>query len=231
MKTITHTLLALCVLPFGLFAQVDSLEMDSVLIVVDTTLLEENLLTTNDLNEDTTLVQDSIIIPQLPLGILTTSEMIKAAFFSNPPSHQNRLTRITPDIDEWEDIHTNILSVPYDRFVFADDAKNYAHLFADGIGTLDEEDQPVILDLRWIKICSESERVELNHCLRNWLRVVQKETGKRPIIRTGEIFAKEYLEVTLFLNYQWWVTSLDLEDDPEIARLWKNMDLNVFILQ
>ena len=77
-------------------------------------------------------------------------------------------------------------------------AKNYT----DRV-TLTHQDLPPILDIETVH--SGCTREQLNRSALQWLQAVEKQYGRKPIVYTGDSFAKDWLSADITAHYPLWI--------------------------
>ncbi len=89
---------------------------------------------------------------------------------------------------------------PYHFFLAAEDATQQADLFVRTVGSLESGDLPPVLDVKQ----QSGTGPNLVSGVQTWLRVVEQQLGRRPIIYTGPAFWNENL-TSGFGEYPLWV--------------------------
>lgn len=102
----------------------------------------------------------------------------------------------------------------------------------DIVPILDIEEEPVIQSI-----------ASLRKGIKNWLQIVEKEYGVKPIIYTGDSFYKDYLKGKGFEDYSFWIANYNknrlkpkmnkwliwqFSDQGKVAGINTFVDLNVF---
>lgn len=97
-------------------------------------------------------------------------------------------------------------------------AQNYI-----GRVTLTHHDLPPILDIETVH--GGCTREELNRKALRWLQTVEKHYGRRPIVYTGDAFARDWLQADITAHYPLWIARYNPEP-PRTAgwRYWQFTD-------
>lgn len=102
----------------------------------------------------------------------------------------------------------------------------------DIVPILDIEEEPIVQSI-----------AQLRKGIKNWLEIVEKEYGAKPIIYTGDSFYKDYLKGKGFEDYSFWIANYNknrikpkmnkwliwqFSDQGKVAGINTFVDLNVF---
>lgn len=98
-----------------------------------------------------------------------------------------------------------------------------AENFIKTVGHLDSNDLPPILDIETIhKGCSVS---KLNASIKEWLDIVEKHYGRKPIIYSSESFIKDMLDNDIRTGYPLWVAHYrEAQPDRKDWTMWQFTD-------
>lgn len=83
--------------------------------------------------------------------------------------------------------------------------------------SLSHRDLPPILDIETAH--GGCTREELNRKALQWLQLVQKHYGRRPIVYTGDSFAQEWLSASITEHYPHWIARYS--EEPPRTALWQ----------
>jgi lysozyme len=107
----------------------------------------------------------------------------------------------------------------YHFFRAARDAKAQAEFFLKTVGKLEDFDLPLVLDLE--RVDGIDRNVALDKA-QIWLDIVEKATGRKPIVYTYPVFWEEQLaDTNRFVNYPLWIAHYQTLQ-PWIPGKWKN---------
>jgi GH25 family lysozyme M1 (1,4-beta-N-acetylmuramidase) len=110
-----------------------------------------------------------------------------------------------------------ILTGAYHTLSASADPKTQAELFLKTVGR-DTVLRPVLMVEPLPSERSSVELIENN--MRIWLQIVEKEMGCKPIIETGNIFARETIKSPEFGQYPLWIVQYAKKPEPTIPPLW-----------
>lgn len=94
-----------------------------------------------------------------------------------------------------------IIRAAYHFFSPKTDARAQAHFFLRQVH-LEAGDLPPVLD---VETRGNLSTAELQHAVKQWLDVVEKHYGVKPIIYTGYKFKVDYLNAPVFNDYPYWI--------------------------
>jgi lysozyme len=107
----------------------------------------------------------------------------------------------------------------YHFFRAARDAKAQAEFFLKTVGKLEDFDLPLVLDLE--RVDGIDRNVALDKA-QIWLDIVEKATGRKPIVYTYPVFWEEQLaDTNRFVNYPLWIAHYQTFK-PWVPGKWKN---------
>jgi lysozyme len=107
----------------------------------------------------------------------------------------------------------------YHFFRAARDAKAQAEFFLKTVGKLEDFDLPLVLDLE--RVDGIDPKVALDKA-QIWLDIVEKATGRKPIVYTYPVFWEEQLaDTNRFVNYPLWIAHYQTFK-PLVPGKWKN---------
>jgi lysozyme len=107
----------------------------------------------------------------------------------------------------------------YHFFRAARDAKAQAEFFLKTVGKLEDFDLPLVLDLE--RVDGIDRNVALDKA-QIWLDIVEKATGRKPIVYTYPVFWEEQLaDTNRFVNYPLWIAHYQTLQ-PWVPGKWKN---------
>jgi len=109
-----------------------------------------------------------------------------------------------------------------------ENSKLQADLFIDRV-TLQPDDIPPILDIEALPSVDIQSLGDLRRGLKNWLAIVEKHYGVRPIIYTGDHFYRDNLSGHGFDEYPVWIANYNavLQPNKSSWALWQFSDSGV----
>lgn len=111
----------------------------------------------------------------------------------------------------------------YHFFRSSKDGEIQARNFIAAVGGLKHSDLPPVLDIETIHMgCSTK---TLNARALQWLRVIEKHYGRKPVVYTYESFAKDFLSREITDNYPIWIAHYGVESpDLQDWEYWQCTD-------
>jgi lysozyme len=87
-------------------------------------------------------------------------------------------------------------------------AESQAQNFINSIGVLENTDLPPVLDIEKMDDCSVE---TLNRRALDWLRIVEKHYGRKPIVYANPYYLKNVIDSRITSNYPIWVANYNVK--------------------
>lgn len=134
------------------------------------------------------------------------------------------ITYTDPDFNNnWKMIsEKGYLKGAYHFYRSNDDAKPQADNFLNAIANIKNTDIPPIVDFEEGSIDSSQSKTDIKTTLLDFLGIIEKQTGRKPIIYTNMNTSNTYLDSSDFSNYPLWVANYTDEVKPDLPNAWKD---------
>jgi lysozyme len=132
------------------------------------------------------------------------------------------LAHIDPDFSfNWEELKKRgLIRGAYHFYTSADNPLKQAELFLKTVSSRLATDFPLIVDVEGGGVPSKQSKSLVQNRLITFLKIIQKQTGRKPMIYTNNTTAKEYLQNPVFANYQLWIANYNNVKQPPLPAAW-----------
>lgn len=110
----------------------------------------------------------------------------------------------------------------YHFYVCSDDPIKQADFFSKQIQGIEKTDIAPILDIEQGSMSSSVSAEQMQKNILSFLKRVEKNTGRKPILYTDFSFGQENFTSPEVANYQLWIADYGKGDWPRIPELWKD---------
>lgn len=134
-------------------------------------------------------------------------------------------TLTDPDFaNNWQRLQQlKVIRGAYHFYKAKDDPVQQAQHFLKTVGPLMEHDIPLIIDIEAESIADAAPLPDLTVHFFSMLQLIEKQTGRRPVIYTNLDFANEFLRQQLFADYPLWLAEYSGAAAPVLPHAWKAM--------
>lgn len=109
----------------------------------------------------------------------------------------------------------------YHFYHCADDPTKQAQLFLATLGTITKTDFPPIVDFEENSIDKSCNKASIQKNLLVFLQLLEKETGRQPILYTDLNTGNAYLKDEALSSYPLWIANYNGESSPTQPTVWK----------
>ena len=121
----------------------------------------------------------------------------------------------------WEEIKKKgFIRGAYHFYTSADDPLKQAGLFLKTVSSRLATDFPLIVDVEGGGVPSKQSKSFVQNRLIIFLKNIQKQTGRKPLIYTNNSTAKEYLQNPVFASYTLWIANYNNIKQPQLPAAW-----------
>ncbi len=137
---------------------------------------------------------------------------------------------IDPDFrTNWHSIkEMGILRGAYHFYLADEDPVIQATHFANTINDLEASDLPPILDVEQGSLTPKSDLKSLSSNVLLFLKELEKQTNRKPILYTGYAFGQQYLKNPEFANYDLWLAEYSKASKPKIPSTWSKKGFKIW---
>jgi lysozyme len=97
-----------------------------------------------------------------------------------------------------------------------------AQFFWKTVGTIKEDDLPLVLDIEAESLAGTVNRTKLTEDLLAFLQEIEQLSGKKPMVYSNTYFANRYLTDQRFSDYPLWMAEYTSRSDPNVPNMWKD---------
>jgi lysozyme len=109
----------------------------------------------------------------------------------------------------------------YHFYVSSNNTQAQAKLFSQTVGSLDSTDLPPVVDFESGGIDPSESVEEVQAGLMQFITLVQRELGRKPMIYTDIPTANKYLDQK-FSQYALWIADYNGESQPDLPTIWQD---------
>lgn len=131
-----------------------------------------------------------------------------------------------PDFENnWATAHEKGFIVgAYHFYESDDDPQKQADNYINTVGPLAAMDFPPIVDFEGAGIHPEQTAEEAANVLLELLQILEKETGRKPIVYAGVDKGNDYLTDPAFAEYPLWICDYQSTDEPRMPGAWSGTE-------
>lgn len=134
------------------------------------------------------------------------------------------VTSLDPDFkNNWKAIdEKGFTRGAYHFYHCNDDPIKQATHFVSNVGSFDAEDFPPIVDFEEASVSSSCARSSITSNLLAFLKAVEQQTGRKPLIYTDNNTGGQYLDNAAFADYALFIADYKRTGPPSLPGVWKN---------
>ncbi len=136
------------------------------------------------------------------------------------------ITYVDPDFNSNRKLieSKNYILGMYHFFHTDDDPTQQSEFYLKTVGSFPNNSIAPIVDIEQGSLSANSKKTAqtIQSELLVFLKTIEKNTGRKPIIYTGLAFADQYLNNPVFNSYKLWLAEYVKTTSPQIPNVWKN---------